>query len=102
MPPCRLREPFETLASQLFETLREGGKSSSDQLNLMRGVHAVLRKFDVTLRPVPLDSSEIQKEAPLCPVCRKPTGSSVAELRLGDGEYVHAHPECVNWPKREP
>jgi hypothetical protein len=102
MPPRDLREPYETLAAQLIETIREGGATGGDQPDLRYGVRAVLRKFEVRLRPVPLDSDEIRKPPDVCPVCRKPTGSSVAELRLTDGERVHAHPECVNWPKREP
>jgi hypothetical protein len=100
MPPRDLREPFNTLAAQLVETVREGG-AGGDQVDLRYGVRAVLRKFEVKLRPVPLDTEDIILPPPVCPVCQKPTGTSVAELRLGGGGRVHAHPECVNWPKRE-
>jgi hypothetical protein len=100
MPPKTLREPFDTLAAQLIETIRQAGGDSSGQIDLRYGVRAVLRKFEVTLRPIPLDTEDILEPPPVCPVCQKPTGTSVAELRLSDGKRVHAHPECVNWPPR--
>lgn len=102
MPPPHLREPFDTLATQLIETIREGGAGSGELLDLNYAVRAVLRKFDVKLRPVPLNTGDIHEPPPVCPVCQKPTGSSVAELRLANGKRVNAHPECVNWPERKP
>jgi hypothetical protein len=107
MPKPFLREPFATLAGELIETLIAGHKEWRPDLaypeshsDMQAAVRAVIRKYDVKLRPVPLDSSEIVEPPSVCPVCKLPTGSSVKTLgHIGAGRReVYAHPECVVFP----
>ncbi len=107
-----LREPFSSLSSDIIETIvgalracasRPDYPASHSDLRIC--VEALLRKFDVKLRPVPLDRVEILEPPPACPVCMKPLGDTVAELRRPEGasgpSRFYAHPECVNYPKRD-
>lgn len=62
-----LRPPFDQLAGDLIATILGGFHEWRPDLNypqshsdMQGGVMAVLRKYDVKLRPVPLDRSEIE------------------------------------------
>jgi hypothetical protein len=106
-----LREPFATLASDLVETLLGALKECKSRLDYPDShsamhvcVEAVLRKYDVKLRAVPLDRAQILEPPAMCPVCMQPLGDTVAELRAPEGARIprrfYAHPACVNYPKR--
>jgi hypothetical protein len=103
MPKPPLKEPFAQLARDLIETLIAGHKEYRPDLSYpeshsdMQGaVRALLRKYEVKLRPVPLDRHEILEPPPMCPVCWKETSSEVKMLRVGDRE-LYAHPDCVTF-----
>ncbi len=100
-----LRSPFAELASDLIETLIAGHKQWRPDLDYpeshsdMQGaVRAVLQKYDVKLRPVPLDYADIIEPPSVCPVCKLETGSSVKTLGRINGREVYAHHECVTFP----
>ncbi len=97
----RLREPFEALSKEIVETLKgDHGQFPLDHHATWRGVYAMLRKFDIKLRPVPLDMKDIDELPPTCPVCRKSLGSTVVTLqRFDETRQTYAHPECINYPK---
>lgn len=96
-----LREPYETLSKEIVATLKgDSGEFPLDYNATWRGVYAMLRKFDIKLRPVPLDGKDIDELPRTCPVCRKELGSSVATLqRFDETKQTYAHPECINYPK---
>lgn len=98
----RLREPYEALSKEIFNTLKCGqeGAIPLDYHAVWRGIYAMLRKFDIELRPVPLDMKDIDELPQTCPVCRKELGSTVATLqRFDETRQTYAHPECINYPK---
>jgi len=108
MPKPFLREPFARLASDIVATLLAGHKEWRPDLSYpeshsdMHGaVRALLRKYEVTLRAVPLDREEILEPEPVCPVCKKKVEGTVKTLgRIGDGRFeVYAHAECVTFPR---
>lgn len=98
---AHLREPFESLSQEIFKTLEgERGSLPLDYNSLWRGIYGMLRKFDISLRAIPLDSRDIDELPRVCPVCRKELGSSVATLqRFDETKQTYAHPECINYPK---
>lgn len=99
---AHLREPYESLANEIFKTLkgdREG--LPLDYNGVWRGIYAMLKKFDIELRAVPLDSKDIDELPRTCPVCRKELGSTVVTLqRFDETKQTYAHPECINYPKQ--
>jgi hypothetical protein len=98
----RLREPYEALSQEIFKTLKgsKSGEFPLDYHTVWRGIHAMLRKFDISLRPVPLDMKDIDELPLTCPVCRKELGGHVATLqRFDETRQTYAHPECINYPK---
>ena len=112
MPKPSLREPFATLESDLIITMIGGLKEWRSDLDYpeshsdMDGcIRAVLRKYEVKLRPVVLDRAEIEEPEPICPVCRKlvHNGGTVFSLErpvgVRYGDY-YAHADCVVIPKR--
>lgn len=103
MAKASLREPFATLESDLIETMRAGlqeyrrdldfPESNSDMAGCIR---AVLRKYDVKLRPVPLDRNEINEPEPMCPVCLKSVdGGVLTPIKVPGKREVLAHQSCV-------
>jgi len=107
MPKPSLREPFAQLSREIIETLLAGHKEWRPDLSYpeshsdMQGaVRALLRKYDVALRPVPLDRDELEEPPSVCPVCKLRTGPSVKTLGcIGpNGREVYAHHECVTFP----
>lgn len=105
-----LREPFAFIADELARTmegeLRDDAKKYPTTHHEMRAcIESVLRKFDVRLRPVPLDRSEIEEPPDACPVCCKSLedAPSVVTLRRPDGSSgprrLLAHAECVSFRK---
>lgn len=98
-----LREPFATLEGDLAETMIAGlheyrhdldyPESHSDLAGCIR---AVLRKYDIKLRPVPLDRDEINEPEPVCPVCLKSVnGGVLTQLKVPGKREVLAHQSCV-------
>jgi hypothetical protein len=104
-----LREPFATVASDLMETMIAGLHEWRPDLSYpqshsdLRGcIDAVLRKYEVKLRAVPLDRKEIWELPEMCPICRQPTGDgeTVTDIRRFDEtRQVYAHLKCVNRPE---
>ena len=96
-----LREPYESLSRELLNTLKgDRGELPLDYNAVYRGIYAMLRKFDIALRPVPLDVKDIEELPRVCPVCRKELGSTVVTLqRFDETKQTYAHPECINYPK---
>ena len=106
MPKPSLREPYFTLEGDLIDTMIGGlhewrsdlgyPESHSDMAGCIR---AVLRKYDVKLRAVPLDREQIEEPDPLCPICTNTlhTGETLTSLHMPDvrGEHL-AHHKCVN------
>jgi hypothetical protein len=105
MPKPFLREPFATLEKELIETMIGGlhewrsdlhyPESHSDMAGCIR---AVLRKYEVKLRPVVLDRAEIMQQDAKCPVCNlKMNGGHVVSLNKPvdfPGDF-YAHYDCV-------
>jgi hypothetical protein len=106
MPKPMLREPFASLEADLIETMIGGlheyrsdlsyPESHSDMAGCIR---AVLRKYDLKLRAVVLDRSEIEAPEPMCPVCGKSTnGGTLTTLVRQPGVskgVSFAHQACV-------
>jgi hypothetical protein len=100
-----LREPYATLESDLLATMRAGlhewrpdldyPQSASD---MQGGIRAVLRKYDVKLREIPLDRAEINEREEVCPICRKPIDGEHATTiqRFDDTRQTYAHMKCVS------
>lgn len=106
MPKPTLREPYAVLERDLIDTMIAGLKEWRPDLDYpeshsdMAGcVRAVLRKYEVRLRPVPLDRAEICEPRSTCPVCGSVLhdGSTVTELH-GSGM---AHLACVRRPGQD-
>jgi hypothetical protein len=115
MPKPHLREPYATLASDLMETMIAGLHEWRSDLSYpeshsdLRGcIDAVLRKFDVKLRPVPLDRSEIWEKPETCPVCKLPldqgpSASHVTQIqRFDETRSTYAHMGCIKRPPSAP
>ena len=105
MAKPHLREPYASLESDLLTTLRAGLQEWRPDLDYpqsasdMQGaVRAVLRKYDVKLRPVPLDRDEINEPPETCPVCREPIrGETATDIqRFDETRQTYAHLRCVN------
>jgi hypothetical protein len=69
MPKPMLRKPYDLLMSEIVTTLLAGHHEWRPDLaypeshsDMQGGVMALLRKYEVKLRPVPLDRSEIEEE----------------------------------------
>ena len=112
MPKPFLREPYATIAADLASTMIAGLKEWRRDLDYpqshsdLRGcIDAVLRKYDVKLREVPLDRSEIWEPPETCPVCRLPldqgpSASHVTRLqRFDETRSALAHAGCIVRPK---
>jgi hypothetical protein len=108
MPKPSLREPYASIASDLMATMVAGLKEWRHDLDYpqshsdLRGcIDAVLRKYEVKLRPVPLDRSEIWEPPETCPVCRLPIdqGPSASHCvtiqRFDETRSTLAHAGCV-------
>ncbi len=96
-----LREPYASLERDVIDTIREGGteypQSHSD---CQGGVRALLRKYDLKLRAVPLDREDIVEPPNRCVVCRTTLGSEVKSLgmlKVSDARSIdiYAHPGCI-------
>jgi len=106
MPKPSLREPFASLESDIIETMIGGlhqwrsdlnyPESHSDMAGCLR---AVLRKYEVKLRPVPLETKDIIEPEAVCGVCGEKLNGSVVALNRSLGIEKYAHAACVNRPK---
>ena len=105
MPKPSLREPFDSIESDLMETMIGGLHEWRSDLDYPQShsdlsgcIRAVLRKYEVKLRAVVLDRAEIEEPEPVCPVCGKPiNGGVLTSLKKPDGvrgDY-YAHTSCV-------
>lgn len=109
-----LREPFASLEAELVVTMTAGLHEWRSDLDYPQSysdlsgcIRAVLRKFDVKLRPIPLERRDIEERDEVCPICRKnihDTGNpELATLttiqRFDDTRQTYAHLACVNRPK---
>lgn len=102
MPKPFLREPFATLESDIIETMIGGlhqwrsdlsyPESHSDMAGCIR---AVIRKYEVKLRPVPLETKDIVEPDPVCGVCGGPLGDHIMSLDRSLGREKYAHPGCI-------
>lgn len=95
MPKPPLQEPYRSLEHQIIDTLRAGlqewrldlqyPESYSD---MQGAVRALMRRFEVTMRPVDLKELPIYEEC--CAKCGKPLGS----IAIGYGR-ASFHDECA-------
>lgn len=93
----KLREPFESLVAELSATMQHCRETIENEHSARyRAAMAIVRKYDIKLRPIPLSQVEIDAPPPTCAVCRQPLGDSVVELRTPLEREVYAHPACVN------
>jgi hypothetical protein len=112
MPKPSLREPFATLTKDMMETMIAGLHEWRPDLDYpeshsdLRGcIDALLRKYDIKLRPVPLDRKDIWEPPEVCPVCRipidqGPSANYVTTIqRFDDTGSTSAHAACVVRPK---
>lgn len=90
----KLREPFQTLVDDIYATVTARGRESRSDME--PGLHALVQKYEITLRPIPLERSEIEHPPSTCPVCRKPNNGAVKSLgRDSAGEEIHCHTGCI-------
>ena len=112
MPKPFLREPYATLASELIQTMTAGLHEWRSDLDYPESgsdwracIDAVLRKFDVKLRPLPLETKDIWEPEEVCPVCRKSvvnTGEVLTIIqRFDETKSIYAHKKCINRPENE-
>jgi len=114
MPKPSLREPYATLAADLATTMIAGlhewraDLSYPESHSDLRGcIDAVLRKYEVKLRDVPLDRSEIWEAPETCPVCQLPldlgpSASHVTRIqRFDETRSTYAHIKCINRPEQK-
>jgi hypothetical protein len=102
----KLREPFDALERDIAATIigATKGTDTPSAYALAPGIEALIRKYEIALRPVPLDRDEVREEWPrICPVCCKAImqGGTVYELRIAGRREQHAHIECVAPPSRD-
>lgn len=91
----RLREPFASLAADLAATLMTNGMPES-RSDMEWGLEAILRKYELRLRAVPLDREEVRVPPSTCPVCRKPNDGAVKHIgRDSAGAEIHCHMDCI-------
>ena len=91
----RLREPFRTLIDDLAASLLTNGMPES-RSDMEWGLEAIVRKYEIKLRAIPLDREEVQVPPSTCPVCRKPNGEAVKHIgRDSAGEEIHCHMDCI-------
>lgn len=105
-----LREPYQSLYFALVETMTAGLKEWRSDLEYPEShsdwrscIDAVMRKYDVKLRPIPLDRLEIWERNDMCPVCRKEIGEGVHVTtlqRFDDSRQTYAHYTCVTPPDK--
>ena len=90
----KLRVEYRPIYDDLIETLKERGfpESVSD---LQWAVESIIRKYDMRLRPTPLDRDEVRMPNN-CPVCRRQNDGSVKLIgRDSVGEEIHCHMGCI-------
>src|SRR5690348_7405608 len=105
MPKPFLREPYASLESDIAATMIAGLKEWRRDLNypeshsdLQGCIRALLRKYEVKLRAIPLDRKEITELPEVCPVCQKSVENDhVTTLkRFDETRQTYAHMKCVN------
>lgn len=112
MPKPSLREPYASLFVDLAETMIGGLHEWRSDLSypeshsdLRACLDAVFRKYDIKLRPVPLERKDIWAREDVCPVCQKSVEDTSETLtliqRFDDTASRYAHLKCVNKPKEQ-
>lgn len=99
MPKAFLREPFAALELDICATSVHLTHSDG-RADIAALARALMRKYEMKLRPVPLDTREIEEHPHVCPICRKELGDSVVTIqRFDETRQTYAHPGCVNRPQ---
>jgi hypothetical protein len=98
------RHSASTMLGGLHEW-RSDLEYSESHSDMQGAVMALLRKYEVKLRAVPLDRKEIYETEPVCPVCGFSTFKSgetlVSLFGPRPASEFYAHEKCVRRPSLE-
>lgn len=105
MPKPPLKAKFSRLEDDIIETLIAGHQQYRPDLpypqshsDLSGGVRALMRRFDIKPRAIPLDTDEMLQQERKCVVCGKTDNTmwrTLAIHRDEDGQEAYAHADCV-------